>query len=176
MARQADGMVAKRPRHAAGWANREGSTMTASTHAPALPRALIGFIAGALAVLSFHEGMVYVLHVVYIPGIYSDRLPYPTDPIWPFAMPRILLMVLWGGAWGIVMGLGSPILPRPLAISCIGLGIVATAFGMIVAPLLTGGWFWSAYAPINWAVPLLINIPWGFGSGLIYEMIEPHPW
>ena len=62
-----------------------------------LRTALLGFIAGALGVLIFHQGFVAILHVAG--GL--PIAPYSFAPTHPFNVPQVLSLAFWGGVWGI---------------------------------------------------------------------------
>ncbi len=71
---------------------------------PAAPmRALLGFVAAVISVLIFHQGMWAALHTLALPGLAMPP-PYPTDPIPPWGIPRIVNLCFWGGLYGIVFG------------------------------------------------------------------------
>ena len=50
--------------------------------------ALLGFIAGFLAVLTFHQSLWYLLNLVGL--IPLDRPAWPLDPIPPFGVPSVI--------------------------------------------------------------------------------------
>ena len=59
-------------------------------------RGFLGFIAGAIAVLIFHQGMVEAMHAL---GLVSFS-PYRTTPVPPFGVPVIVSNCFWGGPMG----------------------------------------------------------------------------
>jgi len=64
-------------------------------------RALVlGFLAGALAVVTFHQGMVFLLSSV---GLIQSRV-YALHGVPPFGVPTILNQMFWGGLWGVSSG------------------------------------------------------------------------
>jgi len=133
-------------------------------------RALFGFIAAAISVLTFHQAMWEVLHLLALPGMGMPP-PYPTDPIAPFGIPRVLNLAFWGGLYGIVFALVLPRLTAPLWLAGLGLGIIAALVGLLVVPAIKGlpiggGWMWQ-----NWARSFLINGFWGFGVGIILPLM-----
>ncbi|HSU04790.1 MAG TPA: hypothetical protein VLI93_04395 [Acetobacteraceae bacterium] len=127
-------------------------------------RAVLGFVAGALAVLTFHQGIIGLLHATHV----IDFTAYSMSPVPPFGVPRVFDLAFWGGAWGVLYGLVSPGLPGPEWLKGIGLGVAANLVAwFVIAPLrgqpLIHGW---AARPIE--LGLLINCFWGLGVGLIF--------
>ena len=107
----------------------------------ALMRVFLGFIAGAIAVLTFHQGMVAALHAAG----WVQFAPYPTAPVPPFGVPRIADLCFWGGLYGAAFGLAMPRFTWPAWLNGLILGVIAALVGMfIVAPLkglpIAGGW------------------------------------
>jgi hypothetical protein len=142
-------------------------------HPPAT-RALFGFIAAAISVLTFHQAMWEALHVLALPGL-SMPPAYPTDPIAPFGVPRIANLCFWGGLYGIVFGLVLPRLTAPLWLCGLVMGIIAALVGLLVVPAIKGlpvGGSW----PSGWVLSILINGCWGIGVGLILPLLlRPRP-
>lgn len=135
-------------------------------------RAILGFAAAAIAVLTFHQAMWALLHVLNLPGMGMPP-PYPIAPVPPWGVPRILDLAFWGGLYGVLFGLALPLLRPPYWLDGLVLGIIAALVGFfIVAPLkgapIGGGWVVN-----NWARSLLINGFWGIGVGLILPLIVP---
>lgn len=134
-----------------------------------LSRAVFGFVAGAVSVLVFHQGMWELLHLL-------GRMPpwYPTGAVPPFGVPRIVDMCFWGGIWGLVFGLVLPGLPRsaPMWLLGLGLGIAAALVGLFIVPLIKGLPVAGGWAPIAFVRSFLINGCWGIGVGLILPLIS----
>ena len=127
---------------------------------------LPGFIAGALSVLTFHQGMWALLHVLEVPGLTMPP-PYPVDAIPPLHVPRLISLCFWGGLWGVLLNAIWPARRAPMWVAGLCLGVAAVLTGyFIVAPLkglpIAGGWHLN-----NWARSLLINGTWGLGVGLL---------
>ena len=128
-------------------------------------RAFLGFVAAAIAVLTFHQGMVAVLHALGL----APLAPFRT----PLGVPWIANLCFWGGLYGAVFGLLAPRFTLPLWVCGLILGIIAALVGMFVvaaikhAPIANG---WQAW-PI--ARSLLINGSWGLGVGLILPLLMP---
>jgi hypothetical protein len=135
-------------------------------------RAMLGFVAAALSVLTFHQGMLYLLHVLAIPGLQIPGLPYRFTPVPPWGVPVIVDLCFWGGLYGVLFGILAPVLPRPFWLVGLGFGVLAALVGMFVVSAIKGlpiggGWVWT-----NWARSLLINGSWGIGLGLIYPRLN----
>ncbi|MEA2740736.1 MAG: hypothetical protein QOH05_4043 [Acetobacteraceae bacterium] len=137
-------------------------------------RALLGFVAAAISVLTFHQAMWEALHLLAIPGLGMPP-PYPTDPIAPLGVPRILNLCFWGGLYGAIFGLLLPRLTAPLWLCGLGLGIVAALVGLSVVPAIKGLPVFAG-GPLNVLRSLLINGFWGIGVGLILPvLLRPRP-
>jgi hypothetical protein len=150
--------------------NGESSMSTAGA------RALLGFVAAAISVITFHQWMWAALHFLNLPGL-GMPAPYPMGPTPPWGVPRVIDLAFWGGLYGIVFGLALPKLRPPYWLVGLGLGIIAALVGMfIVAPLkglpIAGGWQLT-----SWVRSFLINGSWGIGVGLILPLMlsrRPH--
>jgi hypothetical protein len=132
-------------------------------------RGFLGFIAAAISVLTFHQGMVEALHAAGL----APFSAYSANPMPPFGVPLIADLCFWGGLYGLVFGLLLPRFTWPLWVCGLILGIIAALVGMfVVAPIkgnpIANGW--NAW-PI--ARSLLINGFWGLGVGLILPLLMP---
>jgi hypothetical protein len=129
-------------------------------------RIALGFVVAAISVLTFHQGMWALLHYLQLPGL-GMPAPFPTEPVPPFGVPRIVSLCFWGGVWGALFG---AVWHGPRASywwAGVLLGVVAALTGMfIVAAIkgqpIAGGWILN-----NWIRSLLINGTWGLGVGLM---------
>ena len=133
-------------------------------------RALLGFIAAAISVLTFHQAMWEALHVLALPGLGMPSA-YPTTPIPPYGVPQILNLCFWGGLYGIVFGLLLPRLTAPLWLCGLGLGIVAALVGILLVPAIKGLPVGAGWVPLNWVRSFLINGFWGIGVGIILPLM-----
>jgi hypothetical protein len=132
-------------------------------------RAILGFVAAAISVLTFHQAMWAVF---YAAG-QMPLAPYPTHPVPPLGVPLIVDLCFWGGLYGLVFGLLRPYFTWPLWACGLIMGIIAALVGMfIVAPIkgmpVANGWM---ILPI--VRSLLINGSWGLGVGLILPLLAP---
>jgi hypothetical protein len=133
------------------------------------PRALLGFLAGALAVVTFHQGMVQLLHAF---GLTSSAA-YSFAPVPPFGVPRMLNLCFWGGLYGVVLGLARPRLPAPLWLSGVVLGIIASLAGMTLVAWIKGNPVMNNWAAWPIARSLIVNAAWGLGTGLFLTAMLP---
>lgn len=165
----------------------------------AVKRAVLGFVAAVIAVLTVEQAMWAVLHVLAVPGLELPA-PYPMDPVIPFGLPRVANYCLLSGICGAVFGLVAPGLRGPLWLWGVGLGVIIAAAGLFVVSgvkhFLPGArWIPLKYyteimtivltyglplsggiaAPLTWLRSLLIDGVWGLGLGLILPRIGVRP-
>lgn len=136
---------------------------------------IIGFIAGALAVLIFHQGMVFVL----------GQLGWTTFPAWsfasvpPYGIPWLINSMFWGGLWGVLFALiADRILFGPYWFKGLIFGLVFTTIlgSWIIVALIKGrpifGGFLNGYDITRLRNGFLINsIAFGIGLGLLYQIL-----
>ena len=88
------------------------ASLTVSTSAT---RLALGFVAGFLATLTFHQIGIWALHAVgFIPFTAWGTAPKP-----PFGVPSVISLSFWGGVWGILFVL--------ILISGAGTGVCCTS-------------------------------------------------
>jgi len=150
-----------------------------------LMRIIGGFIAGALAVLIFHQGM-YVLiqqlqkmQVLGAPPLAGMPWNMAPDP-GAYGMPRVLNQAFWGGLWGILFAFLIDSLPGPDVVR----GFI---FGCVF-PMLLGSWlvvalikgqpiFSNAFGKAGFNILALRNgfllngVAFGIGLGVLYPII-----
>jgi hypothetical protein len=130
-------------------------------------RAFLGFLAGALSVLIFHQSVWALFH---LGGLMPP--PYPMSPVPPWSVPLTIDFCFWGGIYGLIYGLLLPRFTTPLWLSGLILGVIATlVLWFIVAPIkgrpLASGW-----VPRTMLVVLIIHVVWGLGVGLILRLVD----
>jgi hypothetical protein len=139
-----------------------------------LQRAALGFVAGFVAVLIFHQGVVGALHVLNLPGM-SAPAPWSLRPVPPFAVPQVIDAAFWGGVWGVLFAFVQPRIPAPAWVSGLGLGVAAVlAIVFIVGPIkgTSASATLAAWGVTTWARLLLIHLVWGAGTGLILTLLS----
>lgn len=128
---------------------------------------LLGFVAGFVATLIFHQGLWYVFNQAGV----IPRPAWPMDPVPPFGIPSVLSKAFWGGLWGLAL---TPVLAQMNGagywIAWILVGAVAlTAIAFFVVPPLKG-----QAIPALWPrflFGLAFNGAWGFGTALLLRVL-----
>jgi hypothetical protein len=140
-------------------------TLNSYSHRATSPRwLLVGALAGAAAVIVFHQSAAALLHALQL----TPRAAYSFSPTQPFGIPQLWSLAFWGGVWGIVLAAALARLDGARLI------VAATLFGavaptlvawFVVAPLkgqpIAGGW-----APAAMAIGPIVNAAWGLGTGI----------
>lgn len=126
----------------------------------------LGFAAGAVSVLLFHQGLLALLHAAGL----TPRAPFSMQPTAPFGVPQVLSLAFWGGVWGVALASTDRRLPRRYSSVVAG-----TLFGA-VAPTLVA-WFVVATLkdqplaaggdPRAMLTGVLVNAAWGAGTALL---------
>jgi MFS family permease len=127
-------------------------------------RCLIGFVAGALGVLIFHQGVVELL---WLAGL-SGRPPYNLAPVPPLGVPAVLSAAFWGGLWGVLLValLGRRHGPTSWLIGLLFGAVLPTAVAFLVVGPLKGSPLSLARLPFG----LAVNGAWGLGTALLADL------
>ena len=130
---------------------------------------IVGFIAGFLAVLIFHQGLLALLHATGL----SPRAAYAMAPTQPWGIPQVISASFWGGLWGILLVYA---LPAPQART--RYWMTALLFCALALSLVA----WFVVAPIK-DLPIsrdiiigarLLNGAWGLGAALLMRLGKPN--
>ena len=137
-----------------------------------IKRAAMGFVAAVIAVLTFHQGMWALLHVLDLQGL---KMPaaYPFDGVPPWHVPRIVNLCFWGGLYGIVFGLLLPRFRLPVWLCGVITGFIAAFVGLVIVSAIKGTPIGGGWVVLSWVRSLLINGSWGLGLGLILPFLLP---
>ncbi len=135
-------------------------------------RAAMGFLAAAIAVLTFHQGMWELLHLAAIPGM-GMPVWFPMDPVPPLGVPKLLSLCFWGGLYGVVFGLLMPKFTLPLWLCGLITGFVAVLVGLFIVPTIKGLPVGGGWVMLSWLRSFVINGCWGIGLGLILPFLLP---
>ncbi len=132
---------------------------------------VFGFVAGALAVLVFHQCMVLGLHLLgFIPNF-----PWSMRPIPPWGVPAILNQMFWGGLWGILFALVGSRLPlgsdlaRGAVFGLLGPWLLGNG---VLVPLFKGGNMLFGLNPQNMWRGALIGTAFGIGTAVFMRVFR----
>jgi hypothetical protein len=131
---------------------------------------IIGFAAGFLAVLAFHQPLLALLNEVG----FVKAATYSTQPTQPFGIPQVLSLSFWGGVWGVLLAVVQRWFPRGA-----GYWITAAVFGAVFPTLVA--WFIVAAMkgqPVaaggdvhRMMTGLMINAAWGIGTAALLQLV-----
>lgn len=129
---------------------------------------LLGFVAGFIATLIFHQGLWYVLNQTGV--IPPERAAWPMNPIPPFGIPSVLSKAFWGGLWGLALAPLLGHLSSPAYwVAWIIVGAVAlTVVAFFVVPPLKGEPM-QAMGP-RFLIGLSVNGAWGLGTAVLLRL------
>ena len=136
--------------------------------ARSLRTAVIGFVAGALGVLLFHQIAVLIFYGLGIVPV----APYSLAPTPPLGVPEFLSAAFWGGIWGIALVLlmhFARTADRLWVAVLLGAVLPPLVHVLVVVPLKGPG----AQLPITPAIvvfALIVNGAWGLGTFLFYRL------
>lgn len=135
-----------------------------------MKRALLGFLAGFISTLVFHQAALQLLHVAGI----APSAAWPMKPVPPFGVPAVISLAFWGGVWGAIL---IPMIDRKRGGAYYALAILLGAIlptlvaWFVVAPLkhqaVASGW-----NPKGMMIGPIVNAAWGLGTGLLYRVGE----
>lgn len=128
---------------------------------------LLGFVAGAIAMVTVHE----LIALWLASAGHSDRVPWLLEPSALTGLPQIVTDVLWGGLWGVVFALilgdtpeGSMTL-RGLFLGLVGPALIGV---LVLVPLVRGDTlFLSADLDQIWPV-LVLGAGLGAATAWLY--------
>lgn len=125
---------------------------------------IAGFVAGALSVLIFHQGLIGLLHAMQI----LPRPPYGMAPTEPFGVPHLWSTVFWGGVWGVLLAaaLGRMVGGKLLVAALIFGAVLPTLVGWFVVAPLKGQPMAAGFVPSRMWLGPVINGVWGLGTGI----------
>jgi hypothetical protein len=136
-----------------------------------LKRVLLGFVAGAIAVVTAHEIICFILNKA---GLFP-RVPWSLKPSAKTGIPQIVSDMIWGGLWGCLFALLFAQLPGGSAtLKGVIFGIVGPALigVFILVPLITGRFpLFFGFDPKPLGSVLLILAGFGAAMGWIYGLL-----
>jgi hypothetical protein len=143
-------------------------TVQSRTYYPATPNLArwlaVGFLAGAVSVLVFHQGALALMNALGL----TERAPYAMQPTEPFGIAQLWSLALWGGVWGVLFAalmrhLDGAVLV--LASLVLGAALPTLVAWFVVAPL-KGQPMAANFVLTAMALGIIVNAAWGLGTGL----------
>lgn len=127
----------------------------------------LAFLAGFVAVLIFHQGVLGMLH-----ALGAAPPPFSLRPTAPFGVPAVISAAFWGGVWAIPLALVlrrrsgtsywlTALLFGALALTAVALFVVAPLKGQ---PL--------QLQPSHVMVGLAVNGAWGIGTAILFRLFR----
>jgi hypothetical protein len=132
---------------------------------------LLGFIAGAIAVVTAHEIIDFLLLKA---GLFP-RVPWSMQPAAVTGVPQIVSDMFWGGLWGVLFAMVQDRVPGGnLPVKGLIFGIVGPALigVFILVPLITGRFPLFFGGDLKLIVSVLLILA-GFGAamGWLYGLL-----
>lgn len=115
------------------------------------------FIAGVLATLIFHQGLLAILFVVGVVPV----APYNMSATAPLGMPAVFSLAFWGGIWGLPLWGLIRFKPKHLfwVVSLLFGAVAPTVVAMLLVFPLKG----LPVSAMTWVGGLILNGAWGLG-------------
>jgi hypothetical protein len=151
-------------------ATRAGTKKGDGLMASIQKRIALGFVIAVISVLTFHQGMWTLLHYLNLPGM-GMPLPFPTDPVPPLGVPRIVSLCFWGGLWGALFGAVWRGRRESYWWAGLILGVAAALTGLFIVAAIKGQPIGGGWVMGSWIRSLLINGFWGLGVGLMFTLL-----
>jgi hypothetical protein len=140
---------------------------------------LLGFIAAAIAVLTVHQLIVYLLAANKI--LPASSVAWSMRPVPPYGIPQLVNGMFWGGLWGALFAVVWPKLPGG-AMWLRGLvfgWLVALFSNWMLVPFIKGAIFnvpnqvyFAGGDPTRMMATLAIMSGFGATLGLIYGLLR----
>ena len=132
--------------------------------------AALGFVAGALGVIIFHQALILILHVA---GVIPSA-PYSFAPTKPFGVPQLFSLAFFGGLWGIALMLLMTRIHGAdrLWVAVLFGGILLPLTGILIVTPLKGGTVADALEFRRLALGFFINGFWGLGTVFSYRVLR----
>ncbi len=130
------------------------------------------FVAGAVAVLTVHQSMLWMLHARGLaPWPAYSRAPTP-----PFGVPAVLTAAFWGGVWGIPLAAVCRRAPTPAAV-----WVRSAAFGAVAPNAVGAALVASGHSPAPragtattaLAAAIVVNACWALAAAALMRATQP---
>src|SRR5262249_3850669 len=141
---------------------------SASLTGRAMHIVVVGFLAGVIGVLVFHQGVILAM---YLLGVLPSP-PYSVRPTEPLGIPQFVSSAFWGGLWGIIL-VWFMVTVRGadrLWVAVLFGGVLPTLVGIFVVSPLKGGDPMENLQLARLLRGFVINGAWGLGTALVYRI------
>ena len=134
----------------------------------------LGFVAGFLAVLVFHQGTAFLLNnygstlpdLVAVLG--RTGPPFNMAPTAPLGVPTVLSQAFWGGLWGIALAAILRAVPVPdLLFGFVFGAVVVTLVAFTVVAQMKGLPMFAGGNRQTWLRAGLLDGAWGWGCAFL---------
>jgi hypothetical protein len=132
----------------------------------------LGFVAAAVAVVTFHQGMIYVLKLA---SVLPNATPWSFRTGGPLGIPALVNQIFWGGLWGVAFAALFRMIPGSTSwLKGLVWGLVGPAFlgNWVLVPLFKGGPLFASFDIQRMMITLLIGGAFGLGLGLFYGLLR----
>lgn len=131
-------------------------------------RLFLGFVAGALAMLIFHQT---ALQLLYWAGLASNPA-FRLSAVPPFNVPMVVSVTFWGAIFGGLLSL-MPRRSGNAAFRGLGYGAFALLMTWFVVRPLAGHPVAFGWHPQPMLLSGIASLAWGFGLALIQPILSP---
>jgi hypothetical protein len=132
-------------------------------------RLFLGCIAGAIAVLVFHQT---TLQLFFWLGL-APQAAFRVAVVPPFNAPMVVSVTFWGAVYGGVFGLLGPRLPRLFPAKAVLAGLFAVLMSWFVVRPLAGHEIAFGWEPAAMLRSATACVMWGIGLALILPLLHP---
>jgi ABC-type uncharacterized transport system permease subunit len=132
-------------------------------------RVFLGCIAGALAMLVFHQ---MTLQVCFWLG-WASHAAYRVAHVPPFNAPMVVSITFWGAVYGGLFGLLAPLVKAPLWAKGMLAGLCAMALAWFVFLPLMGHQPAFGFEPWPMLRSFVAYQMWGLGMTLVLPLLHP---
>jgi hypothetical protein len=158
---------------------RETTFMAASSNSLSATSIAIGFVSAAIAVVTVHQSIIYGLSLAKI--LPASVQAWSMAPVPPYAVPKIVNDMFWGGLWGALFAVIWQKLPGG------AMWLRGLIFGLIIAlisnwtlvPFIKSTFFkvpnqlyFAGFDPTRMMATLLIVGGFGLTTGLIFSVLR----
>jgi len=127
------------------------------------------FVAGFLATLVFHQGVLYLLHKAGA----SPRPAFNMAKVPPLGVPQVISLAFWGGIWAIALAYlpGAPFGLGTWLYWILFGAVFPTVVALWVVLPMKGMGMKNGFDQKLLVGALILNGAWGFGTALLLRLL-----